>query len=53
MVYGAGSAESWAWLLGPVAVSAVTLAVARHSLARCDAELRRWYDRHHGAKVIT
>jgi hypothetical protein len=52
MVYGAGPAGSWAWLVGPVAVATTTLAVARRSLARCDAELRRWYDRHHGARVM-
>jgi hypothetical protein len=40
-------------LLGPVLVTAVTLVVARRSLGNCDAELRNWYDRHHGHKVMT
>jgi hypothetical protein len=28
------------------------LMLTRFALARCDAELRLWYDRHHGMKVI-
>ena len=46
---------------GPVGLSAtvgacltagLTLATARRSLRDADAELRRWYDRNAGAKVI-
>jgi hypothetical protein len=39
------------WLVGPVAVAALTLLVTRRSLAGCDARLRRWYDANHGSKV--
>jgi hypothetical protein len=54
MVYRAGVAPaSPAWLVGPVVVACLTLAVARRSLADCDARLRRWYDEHHGHKVMT
>jgi hypothetical protein len=51
MVYGAQGVVSWTWLAGPVVVAGLTLAVARHSLRHGDAELRRWYDLHHGSKV--
>jgi hypothetical protein len=52
-IYRAGRASlSAAWLLGPVAIATLTLLVARHSLRLCDAELRRWYDRHSGRKVM-
>jgi hypothetical protein len=54
MVFRAGTgAVSLAWLLGPVAVACLTLAVARRSLADCDARLRRWYDENHGSKVMS
>ena len=47
------AAPAPAWLLGPMLVAALTLLTARTSLSRCDAELRRWYDRHCGRKVMT
>jgi hypothetical protein len=54
MVYRALSVPaSLAGLLGPVLIAAATLVVARRSLRTCDTELRNWYDRHHGAKVMT
>ena len=28
------------------------LGLARFSFARCDRELRNWYDQHHGLKVV-
>lgn len=40
------------WLLGPLAAGILTILIARWSLARCDSELRRWYDLHHGSKVM-
>lgn len=40
------------WLAGPLIGGAIMLVLARFALARCDAELRLWYDRHHGMKVI-
>lgn len=42
-----------ATVLAAAGVAAVTVAVARRSLAECDARLRRWYDAHHGSKVMT
>lgn len=53
-IYRAGTASlSLTGLLGPILVAALTLLVARRSLSRCDAELRRWYDVHSGRKVVT
>ena len=40
------------WLAGPLIGGLIMLALARFALARCDAELRLWYDRHHGMKVM-
>lgn len=40
------------WLLGPLLAGAAMLAMTRYALARCDSELRAWYDKHHGAKVL-
>jgi hypothetical protein len=54
MVYRAGAGRASAlWLAGPVLVAGLTLAVARRALFSCDAELRRWYERHHGRKVMS
>ena len=54
MVYRAatGPLSPWA-LLGPLAVAALTLIVARRSLSLCDVRLRQWYDMHHGNKVMS
>jgi hypothetical protein len=53
MVYHAGAAPALlTGLAGPVLVAAATLAVARHSLRHGDRELRRWYDAHHGVKLM-
>jgi len=41
-----------AWMAGSLAAGIATLALARGSLRRCDGELRRWYELHHGSKVI-
>jgi hypothetical protein len=52
-VYQPGaSAASPSWLPGPVLGAAVALVLARSSLARCEDDLRRWYDRHHGQKLV-
>jgi hypothetical protein len=52
-VYAAGSRPlTLALLPGPVLAAAGTLVIARRSLTRCDRDLRRWYDRHHGQKVL-
>jgi len=53
IVYTAGSAPgSFLGLLGPVLVAGLTLAVGQHALRHCDGDLRRWYDQHHGSKVM-
>jgi hypothetical protein len=46
----AGSVSS-AGLAGTVLAAGLSVVVARRSLTECDAELRRWYDRHCGSKV--
>jgi hypothetical protein len=48
-----GCAGPGPWLAGLLLSAAVTLAVARLARTRCDAHLRRWYDQHHGRKVMT
>ncbi|HZT81369.1 MAG TPA: hypothetical protein VFA26_14160, partial [Gemmataceae bacterium] len=53
-VYGAAAGLAAPdWLPGALLAGGVALAVARHALARCDGELRRWYEQHHGRKVVT
>jgi hypothetical protein len=53
-VYAAGAAPaSPALVLGLVFVGTLTLLLARRALVRCDAELRAWYDRNHGHKVMS
>jgi hypothetical protein len=41
------------WALGPVLAGGMALSMSRHSLWRCDRELRRWYEQHHGSKVMS
>ncbi len=41
------------WSAGPVATALLTLFVARRALRSCDSELRRWYELHHGRKVMS
>jgi hypothetical protein len=53
-VYGASVAPfSLKETAGPLLLAAGTLLIARHTLTHCDAQLRRWYDAHHGHKVLT
>jgi hypothetical protein len=52
MVFQAGTGPALAWVVGPVLAGAVTLVLARYSLATCDANLREWYSQHHGSKAI-
>jgi hypothetical protein len=40
------------WFFGSILAGALTLAVTRLALASCDRDLRAWYDRHHGRKVL-
>jgi hypothetical protein len=51
MFRAASGGVSSAALAGIVAAAACTVLVARRSLDECDAQLRRWYDRHCGNKV--
>jgi hypothetical protein len=54
MVYQAhGMAGSLLWLVSPALFAVATLLIAHRSLESCDAQLRRWYDVHHGNKVIS
>jgi hypothetical protein len=47
----AASPSSLAWGIGSVAAAVSALLLARLALARCDGELRAWYERHQGQKV--
>jgi hypothetical protein len=52
-VYAAGSRPPALVLLaGPFLAAGLALVVARRTLADCDRELRRWYERHHGHKML-
>jgi hypothetical protein len=52
-VYQPGASLAAAsWLPGPALGAALTLVLARSSLARCEDDLRRWYDRHHGQRIV-
>jgi hypothetical protein len=52
-VYSAGTGSpALALLAGPLLAAGLTLVVARRTLGQCDLELRRWYERHHGQKVL-
>jgi hypothetical protein len=53
-VYAAAArAPGLLWALGPALTAAVALAVGRIALARCEPELRLWYEKHHGRKVMS
>lgn len=45
------SGVSWTWAAGLVALSAGTAWLTRTGLARCDADLRKWYDANQGHKA--
>jgi hypothetical protein len=49
-VYGA-TGGPW-WVVGPVLIAGLALAIGRRAQTRCDRDLRDWYDRSHGAKVM-
>jgi hypothetical protein len=42
---------SWSWVLGPLLSTTIALLAIRWALAHCDAQLRRWYDAHQGARA--
>jgi len=53
LVYSAHApAGSLAWLISPLLLAELTLALSRRSLRECDSRLRRWYEHHHGRKVV-
>jgi hypothetical protein len=53
-VYQAGAGTpGLVWLIGPLLAAAAALILTRQALASCDTELRLWYDRHCGRKVLT
>jgi hypothetical protein len=41
------------WVVGPFFTAVLTLLLGRVALAKCDPELRRWYELHSGRKVMT
>jgi hypothetical protein len=52
-VYAAGSRPAALALLpGALLAAGLTLVVVRRTLADCDRQLRRWYERHHGHMVL-
>jgi hypothetical protein len=51
-LYVIAASPSGSWLLWPVFGGLTTIFVARLALAQSDMQLRRWYDRHQGRKVI-
>ena len=54
LVYSAHApAASLSWLLGPLLLAGLTLVLSRRSLRACDNRLRRWYELHHGRKVMS
>ena len=54
IVYYAGARPiTWLAVVGAALFAIVTLGITRHALAHCDRDLRKWYDRHHGSKVMS
>jgi hypothetical protein len=52
-VYLASAADPQALTsAGSTLAALAALGIARVSLARCDEELRHWYDRHHGVQGV-
>jgi hypothetical protein len=43
---------SWQWLPGPLLTASITLVIAHSARAHCDRELRLWYDKNQGVKVL-
>ncbi len=52
-VYAGMRPPSGLWFVGPVLAGVAALAVGRRALFTCDPQLRRWYDRNHGQKVMS
>jgi hypothetical protein len=51
-LYYAASPTASGWTFGAVLGAVAALVVSRRALATCEAELRSWYDRHHGRKGL-
>jgi hypothetical protein len=49
----AAGAPGLLWAVGPILAAILALAIGRVALARCVPELRRWYEQHHGRKLLT
>jgi hypothetical protein len=53
-VYSAAAgAPGLVWALGPILAAITTLALGRFARTHCEPELRRWYELHHGRKLLT
>jgi hypothetical protein len=52
-IYSAAVNEpSFLWLAGPLAAGLAALLLATWGQTACERELRGWYERHHGVKVV-
>lgn len=52
-VYAAAARPPTAtWALGLLLAGSLTLILSRYALLHCDRDLRRWYEQHHGRKVL-
>jgi hypothetical protein len=52
--YSASTAPlSVPWVAGAVLAGGLAHVIARRAMRHCDAQLRDWYSRHHGAKVMS
>ncbi len=49
--FGITGSPGWAWAAGVAVLGLSTLFFARSALSRCDAELRNWYQNHHGLRA--
>ncbi|OWK37928.1 hypothetical protein [Fimbriiglobus ruber] len=43
---------TWAWAAGFTLIAGATTFLTRRGLARCDADLRRWYDQNQGSRSV-
>ncbi len=50
--FGFTAAPGLLWAIGPLLVGSLALSLAHTARNGCVAELRRWYEQHHGAKVL-
>jgi hypothetical protein len=50
--YATARPPTFLWTMGPMLCGLGALMMARYARAHCDVELRRWYDLHHGNKLL-